>query len=80
MARAKIAITIDQETLLKVDGLVSTAVFKNRSQMIQEAVIDKIMKIEKTRLARELSKIDIHEEQKLAEEGMEGELSQWPEY
>ena len=38
MARAKIAITIDEETLVAIDRLVSEHRFPNRSQAIQEAL------------------------------------------
>ena len=80
MTKAKIAITIEQATLSKIDQLVASSVYKNRSQLIQESVNSILMKIEKTRLAQELSKISIEEEQALAEEGIEGDFSEWPEY
>ena len=80
MTRAKIAITIEQGTLSKIDQLIANSVYKNRSQLIQESVNSILMKIEKTRLAQELSKISIEEEQALAEEGIEGDFSEWPEY
>lgn len=38
MSSVKIAITLDRETLIRVDGLVSKSIFPNRSRAIQAAV------------------------------------------
>ena len=38
MGRSKVAISIDEELLQKLDRLVKKAVFRNRSQAIQIAV------------------------------------------
>ena len=70
MGAAKVAITIDDETLQKLDRLVKEHVFPNRSKAIQEAVQDKIKRLEKTRLARECSKLDPSYEKALADEGI----------
>ncbi len=78
MATNKVAITIDSELLSKVDLLVSQRVFPNRSKAIQEALIDKLSLLRQTRLASECAKLDPQIEQQLAEEGIEGELIQWP--
>jgi len=51
-----------------------------RSKAIQQAVIEKLMRIEKSRLARECAKLDAEFEQSLAEEGLSSELKGWPEY
>ena len=80
MARAKIAITIDQETLDEVDRLVAERLFPNRSQAIQEALDEKLARLSQSRLARECAKLDSLFEQALADEGMAGELAEWPEY
>ena len=80
MATNKVAITIDSDLLSKVDLLVSQRVFPNRSKAIQEALTDKLSLIRQTRFASECAKLDPQVEQQLAEEGMEGELSQWPIY
>jgi hypothetical protein len=52
----------------------------NRSKAIQEAVAEKLMRIEKSSLARECEKLNPEFEQSLAEEGFLSELEQWPEY
>ena len=80
MATNKVAITIDSDLLSKVDLLVSQRVFPNRSKAIQEALTDKLSLIRQTRFASECAKLDPQVEQQLAEEGIEGELTQWPIY
>ncbi len=80
MARSKIAITIDQNTLSRLDLLVKTHFFPNRSRAIQEAVAEKLERLEKSRLARECAKLDPKFEQDLSEEGFETEIDEWPEY
>jgi len=80
MATNKVAITIDSDLLSKVDLLVSQRVFPNRSKAIQAALIDKLSLLRQTHLASECAKLDPQVEQNLAEEGIEGELTQWPKY
>jgi metal-responsive CopG/Arc/MetJ family transcriptional regulator len=76
MGVAKVAITIDDETLRKLDRLVKEHVFPNRSKAIQEAVQDKIKRFEKTQLARECAKLDPTYEQVLADEGIPEDVSE----
>ena len=80
MAASKIAITIDDKLVKHLDNLVNSKVFPNRSKAIQKAVEEKLMRIEKTRLAQECTKLDPIYEQTLAEEGFSMELEEWPEY
>ena len=80
MASVKVAITIDRDTLERVDGLVSKKVFPNRSQAIQAAVAEKLARMERGRLASECAKLDPKFEKALAEEGLGLELEAWPEY
>jgi len=80
MAKTKIAVTLDVKTVKKIDILVKKNIFPNRSQAIQEALQEKINKMEHGRLARECTKLDPAFEKALAEEGMSEELSEWPEY
>lgn len=79
MARAKIAITVDEQALAEIDRLVVEGVFPNRSKAIEDAVQERVARLHRTRLARECAKLDRDEEQALAEEGYAGE-SEWPEY
>ena len=80
MATHKIAITMKKKLVDRIDQLVEMNVFPNRSKAIQEAVIEKVSKLDKSRLARECAKLNPVEEQSLAEEGMSVELESWPEY
>jgi metal-responsive CopG/Arc/MetJ family transcriptional regulator len=79
MSTAKIAISIDEELLARLDRLVIEKRFANRSRAVQEAVKDKLERLERRRLARECAKLDPHFEQQLADEGLSAD-EQWPEY
>ena len=80
MSNAKVAISIDGQLLKKVDLLVREKVYPNRSNVIQEAVKEKLMRIDKIRLANECTKLDVNFEQSMAEEGFSQEIDSWPEY
>jgi metal-responsive CopG/Arc/MetJ family transcriptional regulator len=80
MARAKVAISLDESTLDRLDKLVRKQVFPNRSQAIEEAVTEKLQRMERSRLAQECAKLDPAFEKALAEEGLSEELIEWPEY
>ena len=80
MAASKIAITIDDNVLKRLDLLVRSKFFPNRSRAIQEAVSEKLMRLEKSRLAQECAKLNPDFEQALAEEGISSEIEGWPEY
>ena len=80
MTRAKVAVSLDEGLLNRLDRLVSKAVFPNRSQAIQVAVEEKLERLERSRLARECAKLDPEYEKSIAEEGLSEELSGWPEY
>lgn len=66
----KITISIESGLLRKLDCLVKAKVFANRSNAFQEAVSEKIERLDQNRLVRECAKLDINEEQSLAEEGL----------
>ena len=80
MSRAKVAVSLEQATLGRLDDLVRNAVFPSRSQAIQIAIEEKLERMERSRLARECAKLDRGFEKALAEEGMSEDLSGWPEY
>ncbi len=80
MAQAKVAITLNESLLAQLDRLVQERVFKTRSQAVQEAVGEKLERLNRGRLARECAKLDPAFEQQLAEEGMAAEAETWPEY
>jgi metal-responsive CopG/Arc/MetJ family transcriptional regulator len=80
MARAKVAISLDESTLDRLDKLVKQQVFPNRSQAIEEAVAEKLNRLERSRLAQECAKLDPPYEKPLAEEGLSEDLTEWPKY
>jgi len=80
MGRAKIAISLDEGTLQRLDRLVDQEVFPNRSQAIESAVAEKLQRLDRTRLARECAKLNPKFEQALAEEGLSDDVAEWPEY
>ncbi len=80
MRRAKIAITLDDRLLQRIDRLVAERRFPSRSRAIQLAVQAQIDRLDRRRLARECAKLDPAREQQLAEEGVSYDLESWPEY
>ena len=80
MSSAKIAITLDPTSLRTLDRLVRRGVFPSRSRAIQEAVTEKLSRLERRRLAEECAKLDPVFEQALADEGLALERGSWPAY
>ena len=80
MAKAKLAITLDENLLDDVDALVRRRVFPNRSRIIEQAVQEKLERLKKSRLADQCALLDPDDEKALAEEGMSAEEDQWPAY
>ena len=80
MAKAKIAITLDKRSINELDRLVEENIFPNRSQVIQEAVSEKLQRLKKTRLITESAKLNPEHEKELAEEGLAGDTEEWPDY
>jgi metal-responsive CopG/Arc/MetJ family transcriptional regulator len=80
MHKDKIAITLDEDSIIELDRLVDKHVYQNRSQAIQEAVKEKLLRMKHTRLAEESAKLEPSFERTLAEEGLAGDVKIWPEY
>jgi metal-responsive CopG/Arc/MetJ family transcriptional regulator len=80
MPKAKIAISLDGQVLEQLDRLVMSKTFASRSRAIEEAVEEKLKRLSRVRLAQECAKLDPVDEKGLAEEGLAGEISGWPEY
>ena len=80
MSRAKVAITLERETLSHLDQLVAQRAFPSRSRAIQVAVQEKIERLKKGRLARECANLDPEFEKALADEGLTEDVAEWPEY
>jgi Arc/MetJ-type ribon-helix-helix transcriptional regulator len=80
MPADKIAITLDRELVKEIDRGVKSGLYRNRSRAIEEAVREKLDRHRRRRLSVEARKLSRTEERALAEEGMTGEESKWPEY
>ena len=80
MSTSKIAITLESGLLAEVDALVKKRMFPNRSRAIQEAVKEKLSRLNQSLLAQECAKLDPEYEKALAEEGLTEDLSEWPAY
>ena len=80
MATVKIAVTLDQNIVARLDQLVEEKKFPNRGRAVQEAVSDKLERLQRSRLARECAKLDPAFEKALAEEGLAQDWREWPEY
>jgi len=80
MAKAKLAVTLDEKILEEVDNLVRRRVFPNRSRVIEQAVREKLDHLNKSRLAAQCALLDPALEKALAEEGMGEEVEKWPAY
>lgn len=79
MPTAKIAISIDPQDLSQLDELVRRGVAASRSQLIQEAVHERLARLSRTRLAQECAKLDPEAERAEAENWLASEAS-WPAY
>jgi metal-responsive CopG/Arc/MetJ family transcriptional regulator len=80
MKTAKVAVTINQDLLLRLDQLVKERRFPNRSRAVQAALQEKLERLDRGRLARECAKLDRRFEQALADEGLAEDAETWPEY
>jgi Arc/MetJ-type ribon-helix-helix transcriptional regulator len=79
MSRTKVAISLEENTLHRLDELVNQHYFPNRSRAIEEAVEEKLRQLKHRRLAEECAKLDPSYECALAEEGFSKVLDEWPE-
>jgi len=80
MGKEKIAITLDGRFVGELDRLVDKHVFQSRSQAIQEAVSEKLLRMKRTRLAEESAKLEPAFERTLSDEGFAEDMQKWPEY
>ena len=80
MSTVKIAITLDEALVERIDRLVEERRFPSRSRAIQLAVQAQIDRLDRRRLGRECAKLDPRIEQQVAEEGASYDLESWPEY
>jgi len=79
MSSAKIAISLDPEALKEVDQMVRGGLFPSRSKLIQDAVVEKLDRLRRVRLAHECAKLQPSVERAASEEMFASE-AEWPEY
>lgn len=79
MSTEKIAITIDEELLAKVDKLVREGLFPNRSRAVAAAIQQLTRDERRARFRRELAKLNPKEEKAMAAEFGDGGVP-WPDY
>jgi Arc/MetJ-type ribon-helix-helix transcriptional regulator len=77
MSTAKLAISMDIRMLKRLDSLVKRRFYPSRSRAIQEALEEKLTKLDKSRLLIECGKLNPKEEIELAEEGIGSEAGEW---
>jgi metal-responsive CopG/Arc/MetJ family transcriptional regulator len=80
MSVAKVAISIEPRLLRRLDRLVEHRIFQSRSQAIQNAIAEKLERLDRVRLARECAKLSPPEEQEMADQGLVKDATEWPEY
>jgi metal-responsive CopG/Arc/MetJ family transcriptional regulator len=80
MSAAKIAITLERDLLSRLDELVAERKFASRSRAVQDAIREKLARIDRKRFARECRKLDPEFEQQMAEQDFAAGVESWPEY
>jgi metal-responsive CopG/Arc/MetJ family transcriptional regulator len=78
--KTKVAVSIDDRLIRQVDLLVRDARYPSRSQAIEEAVADHLVRVKRRRLAEACAGLDPDEEVALAEEGLTTDTATWPPY
>jgi Arc/MetJ-type ribon-helix-helix transcriptional regulator len=79
MSTAKIAISLDPKALRDIDRLVKSGRYPSRSKLVQDALFEKLQRIDHSRLATECAKLTLPEERVLANEALVADQP-WPEY
>jgi metal-responsive CopG/Arc/MetJ family transcriptional regulator len=80
MRKTKVAITVDETLVERIDRLVAQKRFSSRSSAFQQAVRAQLERLDRNRLARECAKLDRRRERLLADEGASQDLEGWPGY
>lgn len=80
MPKTKVAVTLESSLLQRIDDLVRAGRYPNRSQAIERAVEDALLRLDRRRLAEECARLDPSAERALAEEGLREDTAGWPPY
>ena len=78
MSKMRIAITIEDGLVKRIDSLVAQKRFSSRSRAFQFAIQAQLQRLD--RLTRECAKLDQRGERLLADEGSSPDLEGWPGY
>ena len=70
MAKTKLTVTLEMDSLRGVDRLVREGRFPSRSRAVQAALGKMLARRKRSHLAGELAKLDLAGERDLAEEGL----------
>jgi metal-responsive CopG/Arc/MetJ family transcriptional regulator len=76
----KITIRIEQRLLERLDSTFGPGKLPNRSAPIADALRPMLKRLSRDRLREECAKLDPRSERELANEGLRGDLANWPEY
>lgn len=79
MSAAKIAISMSPKILRKIDSLVKKRVYRSRSEVVETALEEMLVQVDKALLWRECAKMDPREEQAMSEERYKADV-EWPKY
>jgi Arc/MetJ-type ribon-helix-helix transcriptional regulator len=80
MSTTRVAFNVNEDLLRRVDKLVEERRFPDRNQVVQVALEEKIARLDRSRFLQEAAKLDPAEEKALAEEGLAGDVVEWPRY
>jgi len=80
MPKTKVAVTLETETLRRLDHLVKAKRYPSRSQAVEVAVNEQLARLERRRLVEECAKLEPATEKAFAEEGVAADAESWPEY
>jgi Arc/MetJ-type ribon-helix-helix transcriptional regulator len=76
----KITIRIERRLLERLDATIEHGKFPNRSAAIADALRAMLRRLSRKRLREQCAKLDQLSEQALGDEGLSGDLAEWPEY
>ena len=80
MSKTKVAVSLETSIVQRVDALVERQLFASRSGAIEAALLEKLDRMSRSRLATECAKLDPEAERALADEGLSEDIQTWPAY
>lgn len=78
--KSKVAVSLDDALVRQVDLLVRDERYPSRSQAIEIAVAEHLVRLRRRRLADACALLDPDEEVALAEADLESDAASWPPY